>query len=364
MHQHIHHHTKPERKILPAILGLIALSIFTISSISQNPDFQTATIQEIKEETTETNDFFNTTTQKVQLQGDDQTTNFSISGTEDSIEQQKLFAGQKVIIQKDPSTGLSNIIDRYRITGLISLLILFAVTTYVFTNKEILYSFLSLGITVCILLIMINQILNGQPPLITTLIGCGLIGTVSIYLAHGFNQDTHISTMSILSTLVITLIISTIFTKFSVLIGTGSEASFYLANNPDIQLNLQNLLLASIMVGTLGVLDDITTSQVATIHELHHTNSKLSVKQLYHKGLNVGKTHITSLINTLVLAYAGSSLPLLILLFTDPTIPSWVTLNQEFFAEEIVRTLIGSISLVIAVPISTYLAAKKYGKQK
>lgn len=121
-------------------------------------------------------------------------------------------------------------------------------------------------------------------------------------------------------------------------------------------MNLRGLLLGGIIIGALGGLDDITTSQVAAVDEIRKANPKLSISGLYKRGRSVGTEHIASLVNTLVLAYAGSSIPLL-LLFTTRTEPLWVTLNSEFIAEEIIRTLVGSSSLVFAVPISTFLAS-------
>lgn len=356
MHQHL---PKPKRKLWPAILGLILISVFSISQLQFSSElFQIKQIQSAQTIQQDENQFFQTETQEITFQ-DNQTTQYSISGDEISRQNQQLAQKDKVITYQESPTAQPNIIDQFRLPALITLLILFMGVTIVFTGKETIYSFLSLGLTVIILLLIIQAIFNGTSPLLATITGALAIATISIYVAHGFNTKTHLSTISIVSTLLFTLLTSLLFTYLAHMTGTGSESSFYLANS-NISIDLRSLLLAGILVGTLGVLDDITTSQVATIHELHHTNHKLSFKELYQKGLNVGKTHISSLINTLVLAYAGGSLPLLILLYTDPSVPFWVTINQEFFAEEIIRTLIGSISLVLAVPISTFLAAKYY----
>lgn len=110
-------------------------------------------------------------------------------------------------------------------------------------------------------------------------------------------------------------------------------------------------------MGALGVLDDITTAQTAIVHELKVANPKLSWTDLYKKGISVGTEHITALVNTLFLAYAGASLPLFLLLTLNTSQPLWVLFNSEFLVEEIIRTLIGSASLIIAVPISTFVAA-------
>jgi uncharacterized membrane protein len=360
MHQHL---PKPKRKIWPAVIALFIIGVLSINILqTDSENFQVQQVKEISTTSEDQNNFFKVKTQEITFQNDQQT-QYSISGDETSIQDQSIQPGEKIITYKDPSLNQVNIVDKLRLTPLILLLFSFIAITIIFTGKETIYSFLSLTLTIITLLLIIKAIISGTSPLLATIVGCLTIGTISIYIAHGFNQKTHLSTISIVSTLLLTLLSSVLVNHFAKMTGTGSESSFYLAN-ANLLIDLKSLLLAGILVGTLGVLDDITTSQIATIHEIHHANNKLNFKQLYQKGLNVGKTHISSLINTLVLAYAGGSLPLLLLLFTDPSIPFWVTINQEFFAEEIIRTLIGSISLVLAVPISTALAAKYYTSHK
>ena len=132
----------------------------------------------------------------------------------------------------------------------------------------------------------------------------------------------------------------------------------YLQSGLTAGVNLRGLLLGGMIIGCLGVLDDITTAQTAAVDEIRKANPNLTSKQLLQSGLSVGREHIASLINTLALAYAGASLPLLLLFQTNETFPLWVTLNSEFLAEEIVRTLVGSTTLLLAVPISTWCAAR------
>lgn len=360
MHQHL---PPPKRKAWPAAIALFVISIFALNQfVGPSENFQIQRVTETEIVSEDENSFFQIQTQEITFENG-QTSQFSISGDQNTIEAQKIQTGEQIITFQDESLNQPSVVEKLRLGPLLLLLIGFIGVTIIFTGRETLYSFLSLSLNIGILLMIIQAIINGTSPLLATILGALSIGTVSIYIAHGFSTRTHLSTISIISTLVVTLISSLIFTEIAKMTGTGSESSFFLANT-DLAIDLRSLLLAGILVGTLGVLDDITTSQVATIHELHHTNHKLTFKQLYQKGLNVGKTHISSLINTLVLAYAGGSLPLLVLLFTDPSVPTWVTLNQEFFAEEIIRTLIGSTSLVLAVPISTALAAKYYSSIK
>ena len=121
--------------------------------------------------------------------------------------------------------------------------------------------------------------------------------------------------------------------------------------------------MGAIIIGVLGILDDVTTTQAATVEEIAKANPAVSFATLYRRGASVGREHITSLVNTLVLAYTGASFPLL-LLFTIYERPAWVTLNSELVMEEVMRTLIGSITLIFAVPLTTALAALVFTKKK
>jgi uncharacterized membrane protein len=145
--------------------------------------------------------------------------------------------------------------------------------------------------------------------------------------------------------------------------GNGTEDAFFLQAN-SLKINLQGVFLSGIIIGVLGVLDDVTTGQSAAVEELHFANPTLGFSELYRRGLSVGREHIASLVNTLVLAYTGVSFPFLLLYGSRQLQPLWVTLNGNFIAEEIVRTLVGSSVLVIAVPLTTLLAAYYYGRKR
>jgi len=125
------------------------------------------------------------------------------------------------------------------------------------------------------------------------------------------------------------------------------------------QLNLKGLLLGSMLLATVGILDDVTIGQTAIVHELHETNKRLSAMELFKKSLNVGREHIASLINTLMIVYLGTALPLILMISSSPN-PLWVILNNEPIAEEIVRSLLGSMALILAVPIASAIAARSY----
>jgi uncharacterized membrane protein len=185
----------------------------------------------------------------------------------------------------------------------------------------------------------------------------------SLYLAHGFNKRTSVALFGSVLTLVFAVGIDVLFVYFTKLTGMGSEESVYLQiSNSSIDLRM--LLLSGIIIGVLGVLDDVTTGQAAIIDELHDANPNLSVSELYRRGLSVGREHIASLINTLVLAYVGVSFPLILLFTIQKSQPLWLTLNSNFIGEEVVRTVVGSSALILAVPITSILAAYFLGRNK
>ena len=200
--------------------------------------------------------------------------------------------------------------------------------------------------------------------MLVSLIGSVGIACTSLYLAHGLNRRTTIALMSTMITLVLSTLLAVAFVHLAKLFGMGAEESVFLQVGTLQQVNLRGLLLGGIIIGALGVLDDITTAQTAAIDELSKANATLGFSELYRAGTSIGREHIASLINTLALAYVGASLPVLLLFSINQEMPWWVIVNSEFVAEEIVRTLVGSSTLLFAVPISTWIAAKTfaYGK--
>jgi uncharacterized membrane protein len=178
---------------------------------------------------------------------------------------------------------------------------------------------------------------------------------VALYLAHGFNVRTTTAVLGTLCSLLLTGILAVIFMGTTRLTGLASEEAAFLQISAE-QVNLEGLLLGGIIIGTLGVLDDVTVTQASAVWELHLANPSFGIKELYASAVRIGSDHIASTVNTLVLAYAGASLPLLIL-FSLSSRPLADLITTELVAVEIVRTLVGSIGLVASVPITTFLAA-------
>jgi uncharacterized membrane protein len=199
---------------------------------------------------------------------------------------------------------------------------------------------------------------KGWNPIAVAAIASAFIISISFYISHGFSVKTTVAALGTFLSLIATSLLAQLFINISKLSGFGSEEMAFLQTIKGSDFNVQGLLLAGIILSTLGVLDDITISQASVVQELVHSSPKLNARELFQKAMNVGKDHIGSLVNTLVLVYAGSSLPLL-LLFLDNRYSLWELINFEIVAQEIVITLVASIGLVLAVPITTALAVQQ-----
>ncbi len=254
--------------------------------------------------------------------------------------------------------------DVYRLNALWIVLSIFVIIVVVLTRLHGIRAFVGLGTSFLVIIwFIVPRILAGNNPLLISLIGTTVIAATSIYIAHGFHRRTTLAFIGTIISIGISLTLSYFFVTFTHLFGLGTEEAFYLQFAPGTSINLQGLLLGGIIIGVLGILDDITTAQAAVVEQIHYANPDLNTKELYKRGSSVGREHILSLVNTLVLAYTGASLPLL-LLFKVYTRPIWITLNSEIIMEEVIRMIIGSITLILAVPITTFLAARYYSHTK
>ncbi len=284
-----------------------------------------------------------------------------------NLEEQKIKQGEVLVLIKNQVLDEVNyyIADKYRLPAIMVIFILFFGLTALTAGSRGLTSFLGLVFSIAILAVfVVPKILAGYNPLFISLVGSVAIVLISLYLAHGFNKRTSIALLSTLLTLGVAAVLAVAFVYFSKLFGTGSEEAFYLQISSVENLNLRGLLLGAIIIGALGVLDDVTTSQTAVVEEIKKANRTLPFGELYKRGLNVGREHITALVNTLALAYAGASLPLFLLFsINESRRPLWVILNDQIVAEEIIRTLVGSTALLFAIPITTFLAAYFYSRE-
>jgi uncharacterized membrane protein len=213
-----------------------------------------------------------------------------------------------------------------------------------------------LVLSVAVLLwFILPAIVQGEDAVLVALIGGGAIALISLYLAHGYNPLTHVAALGAFSALVLTTGMSWLVVAVAEFSGVANEEAFFLLSIPG--LDLSGLLLAGIVLGAIGALDDVTVTQASAVWEVHGANPSLDSSDLYAAGLRVGRDHIVSTVNTLLLAYAGASLPLLILFTLSAQAPGLVV-SSEIVAVEIVRTLVGSIGLVAAVPMTTWLSSR------
>lgn len=268
-------------------------------------------------------------------------------------------AGDRVflsVIDGGDGTVTYQYADRDRRILLWGLLALFAAAVLVLGRLRGLAALAALVLSVGLLLVFIlPAIITGTDAVLVALVGGGAIAMISLYLAHGYTPMTHVATLGAFTALVLTTALSWLVVSLAEFSGLVSEESFYLLAIPDLDLN--GLLLAGIVLGAIGALDDVTVTQASAVWEVRRANPSMSHQELYAAGLRVGRDHIVSTVNTLLLAYAGASLPLLIL-FTLSAQSFGVIASSEVVAVEIVRTLVGSIGLVAAVPMTTWLGSR------
>lgn len=239
---------------------------------------------------------------------------------------------------------------------LIVLAIILVILTIVVARWQGIASLLGMLVSFYVIAaIIIPNIVAGTNPLVITFIGSGIIIPCTYYLAHGLNRKTTIAILGTVCTLLLSGLLAYGFTMLTKLSGFASEESVYIQNISSNTIDMKNLLLAGMLIGALAVLNDITISQSSIVESLYKANNTLSFSQLFSHAMSVGRDHVASLINTLILVYVGASFPLVILFYNAP-VSLGLIVNQEIIATEIVRTIVSSIGIIAAVPITTYLA--------
>ena len=247
-------------------------------------------------------------------------------------------------------------VDFVRTGPLLWLTAIFAVSIILISRWKGFRSLVSMAFSLFVIVgFIIPRILSGDDPLWVSIIGSIILLGTTLYLTYGWNLKTHAAVISMVLVLLITGILAGFFVIFTRLTGSGDENTLFLLQMLDTQINLRGLLLGGMIIGALGVLDDLVTTQASAVFELRHANPSLDFQQLFRSAMRIGQDHVAATVNTLVLAYAGASLPML-LLFTLGQGDLGYLVNFEFVAEEIVRTLVGSLGLVSAVPLTTVIA--------
>lgn len=203
--------------------------------------------------------------------------------------------------------------------------------------------------------VLLPGILGGYSPLVLTLIVSSLIVVLGSYITHGFNRTTSAAVLGMIATILATGALAHFSVDAAKLSGFSSEESVYLRFGTRGTIDFVGLLFSGILIGLLGVLYDAAIGQAVAVEELHRAGPTLSRRHIFSRALRIGREHIGALVNILAIAYVGASLPLLLLFYaSEASAP--VLINQEIFAAEIVRTMIGSIGLVLAVPVTTAIA--------
>jgi uncharacterized membrane protein len=262
-----------------------------------------------------------------------------------------------LIEQTNPDGSVTYTFADYQRTGpLLVLLAIFVLAVVALGRWKGVGALVGLAISVLVLVVfMLPALLDGKTPVAVAITGASVVAFSSLYLAHGWRPTTHVALLSTLLALALTGVLAWLFVRVTTLTGFTDENSFLL-DALGVSIHPRVLLLAGVVIGSLGVLDDVTVTQVAAVGELHRADPHLGTAELYRRAVAIGRDHISSVVNTLFLAYAGAALPLL-LLFAQTGADLGDVATREVVAVEIVRTLVGSIGLIAAVPIATGLAA-------
>lgn len=239
---------------------------------------------------------------------------------------------------------------------------LFALTVVILGRLRGLAALAGLGASFVVLLkFILPAVLAGTNPLAVATIGAAAIAFVALYLAHGFGPKTSVALLGTLGSLVVTIGLASVFVGLADFSGFSSEEAGYL-RVAGANIDLAGLILGGIVIGALGALDDMTVTQASVVAELHDANPELGPARLFGAAMRIGRDHVASTVNTLALAYAGASMPLLVLfVLSEQSLGSIV--NGEVIAIEVVRTLVGSIGLVASVPLTTWLAVLALGQR-
>lgn len=271
----------------------------------------------------------------------------------------KLKLGQGVVVAYAPDAPKElqySVTDVNRKMPMVLLAGIFAIAVIVVGRLRGLMALIALVVSFVVLTFFIlPAILQGSNPLVVAVVGASAIMLVALYMCHGPTARTSVAVLGTLVSLLLIGLLGSLFIGWASLTGnTDDNTGLIHGLYPDIDMS--GLLLAGVIIGSLGVLDDVTVTQTSAVWELHQADPTMGRRKLYRAGIRIGRDHIASVVNTLVLAYAGAALPLL-LLFSIAQSSVGTVANSELVAEEIVRTLVGSIGLVASVPLTTALAA-------
>ncbi|MEU3445801.1 YibE/F family protein [Streptomyces thermolilacinus] len=271
----------------------------------------------------------------------------------------QLKQGQGVVVAYAPDAPEDlqySVTDVNRKFPLLLLSVIFALAVVAVGRMRGVMALIALGTSfVFLTFFILPAILQGSNPLIVAVVGSSAIMLIALYLSHGLSARTSVAVLGTLISLLIIGLLGSLFIGWAMLSGNTDDYTG-LIHGLYPNIDMSGLLLAGVIIGSLGVLDDVTVTQTSAVWELHQADPTMGPRALYRAGIRIGRDHIASVVNTLVLAYAGAALPLL-LLFSIAQSSVGTVANSELVAQEIVRTLVGSIGLVASVPVTTGLAA-------
>ncbi|MET7679470.1 YibE/F family protein [Streptomyces sp. NPDC005423] len=271
----------------------------------------------------------------------------------------QLHQGEKVVVAYEPTAPKNlqySVSDVNRQFPMALLAGIFALAVVVVGRLRGVMALVALAVSFMVLTFFIlPAILHGSNPLIVAVVGASAIMLIALYMCHGLSARTSVAVLGTLMSLILIGVLGSLFIGWAALTG-NTDDNTGLIHGLYPSIDMSGLLLAGVIIGSLGVLDDVTVTQTSAVWELHDANPSMGWRGLYRAGIRIGRDHIASVVNTLVLAYAGAALPLL-LLFSIAQSSVGTVANSELVAEEVVRTLVGSIGLVASVPVTTLLAA-------
>lgn len=259
----------------------------------------------------------------------------------------------------DAATGRETFVvsEPYRVPALLWLGLLFVACAVGLGGKQGLRGLLALGVSLaCIVYLLLPGILAGYSPVLVALGVSSLVVILGSYITHGINRSTTAAVLGMLATITVTGVLAHGAIAAARLSGFASEESTYLHFNTQGSIDFVGLLLAGLLIGLLGVLYDAAISQAVAVDELAGAAGHLTKTELFRRGFRIGREHIGALVNTLAIAYVGVSLPLLLLFNSLGGQPPLLAINQEIFATELVRIFVGSIGVILAVPLTTAIA--------
>ena len=273
--------------------------------------------------------------------------------------------GDEVVVQisADPDAGFVAVSDRYRIPTLAALLALFAVAVTAVGGWRGVRSILALALTLGVVVkLVVPLILAGWDPVWVAIVAATGVTVVTFLLTEGAGRGTAAATLGTAGSLTLVAVLAILFdglAQFTPL--RGSESAGFLASLGGADLDLGGIFLAAVIFGALGVLDDVTVTQAATVNALHGADPWAGRWVLARRSMDVGRSHIAATVNTLVLAYVGASLPLIVLFAAGGQDPLLIA-SGEVVAVEVIRALSGSIGIVAAVPLTTAIAVVLTGR--